>query len=92
MSILSRNLDGEAYGIRLQHYNQQTIYDWSIENDLVFVCDVYNTPSNRLKVYSKSKYPELVDLCVASKELNDLWNNEYFIRFGFIAPWEFWHE
>lgn len=79
-------------GIRLQHYNQQIIYDWSIDHDLVFVCDVYKTPSNRLRVYSKSKYPALVDLCEASKELNDMWDNRYFMRFGFIAPWKFWHE
>ena len=79
-------------GIRLGIYNQQIVYDWSIENNLVFVCDVYKTPSGTLKVYSKNKYPELVELCVASKELNDMWDKDYFRKYGLIPPWEFWHE
>lgn len=79
-------------GIRLADYRQQEIFNWATKNGFNELCDVYWQKDYTMRIYSKNKIDEIINLCHTSKLANNRTNREMFASSIISPPWRFWRE
>lgn len=79
-------------GIHLDRYSQQEIFNWAEKNGFNEQCDLYWQKNYTLRIYSKIRIEEIINICNKSKIANNRTNREMFAESIISPPWKFWRE
>ena len=76
--------------IRFEFSHQQKVFDWSQEQDFVYLCGIYFTPYYILRVYAKGYIGEIEELCERSQKANDRPDEAFSVESMLNPPWMYW--
>lgn len=78
--------------IILNQYNQKIIYDWSIKNGLIELCDIYWQKDYTLRIFARNQIKEIQEICHNTEILNSRLDKEMLSDAIINPPWIFWRE
>ena len=81
---------GEDIPLNMQ--SKKTLLQWTLAKGYHALCDVYERPEYRVRIFAAKNIPELMLLCDQSKATNGSYEKDFFLKNVLTPPWHYWHE
>lgn len=75
-----------------QRFGHQQILSWMDRERFSFQCDIFWKRDYSLRYFARVPTPQIQELCLTSREANEIGDRDYFQAQASRLPWAYWRE